>query len=79
MKQTVICFRTINPIYYNKGTEWETACDHFLAYYTNKTIEEAKKEVEEMNRNHPDKDAHGLPIDWTTVKEFFVSEQEPMD
>ena len=79
MKQTVICFRTINPIYYNKGTKWETTCDHFLAYYTYKTIEEAKKEVEEMNRNHPAKDGAGLPIDWTAVKEFFVSEQEPMD
>ena len=79
MKQTVICFRTINPVYYNKGTKWETSCDHFLAYYTYKTVEEAKREVEEMNKNHSEKDGIGLPIDWTVVKEFFVSEQEPMD
>ena len=78
MKQTVICYRTINPVYYNKGTKWETSCDHFLAYYTYKTVEEAKREVKEMNKNHSAKDGIGLPIDWTVVKEFFVSEQEEM-
>ena len=78
MKSTVICYKTINPVYYNKGTEWEKSCDHFLAYYTYKTVEEAKKEVAEINKNHPNKDTCGNPIDWTKVKEFFVSEQEEM-
>lgn len=78
MKQTVVCYKTINPVYYNKGTEWEKSCDQFLAYYTYKTVEEAKKEVAEINKNHPNKDTCGNPIDWTKVKEFFVSEQKEM-
>ena len=78
MKRTVICYKTITPTYYNKGTKWEKTCDEFLAYYTYKTVEEANREVEEMNANHPTKDACGNPIDWTEIAYFFVSEQEEM-
>lgn len=78
MKRTVVCYKTVEPTYYNKGTKWEKTCDEFLAYYTYKTIEEAKKEVEEMNANHPAVDACGNPIDWTKVAYFFVDEQEEM-
>lgn len=68
----------VNPVYYNKGTKWESTCDTFLAYYTCTTAEEAQKEVDEMNKNHPEKDACGFPIDWEKVAYFFVSEQEQM-
>lgn len=75
---TVICFRTKTPVIYNKGTKYETSCDHFLAYYTYKSVAEAEKEVAEMNAAHPAKLFNGDPIDWNVVKEFFVSEQEEM-
>lgn len=78
MKKAVICYKTIEPTYYNKGTKWEKTCDEFLAYYTNKSVEEALEEVKEMNASHPTKDGCGNPIDWTKVAYFFVNEQEEM-
>lgn len=78
MKQTVICYKTINPVYYNKGTKWEKTCDTFLAYYTYKTREAAEQEVAEMNANHPAKLWNGEPIDWEKIAYFFVDEQEEM-
>lgn len=78
MKQTVICYKTIEPKYYNKGTKYESSCDEFLAYYTYQTIEEARKTVEEMNKKHVEKDGAGNPIDWTKIAYFFVDEQEEM-
>ena len=76
---TTINYKTKVPTYYNKGTEWESSCDTFLAYYTYKTIEEAKIEVEEMNRTHPTHLFNGQPIDWEKIDHFFVDEQEMFD
>ncbi len=78
MKTTVICYKMINPVYYNKGTKWESTCDTFLAYYTNKTTEEAEKEVAEMNAKHSEKDGCGNPIDWEKVAYFFIDKQKEM-
>ena len=78
MKRTVICYRNNEPTYYNKGTKWEKTYNEFLAYYTYKTIEEAQKEVDEINATKPEKLWNGEKIDWTKIKEFFVSEQEEM-
>ena len=76
---TTICYRTIEPTIYNKGTDFEKRCDEFLAYYTCKSVEEAQKEVEMMNKTKPSTMSNGQSIDWNTVKEFFVSEQELFD
>jgi len=76
---TTICYKTKEPTYYNKGTEWEKSCDTFLAYYTCKTMEEAEVETEEMNRTHPTHYSNGLPIDWEKIDYFFVDEQEMFD
>lgn len=78
MKMTVVCCKTVEPVHYNKGASYETTHDEFLAYYTYKTIEEAEKEVEEMNANHPAVDACGNPINWAEIAYFFVDEQEEM-
>lgn len=78
MKKITICYKTVEPIYYNKGTKQEKSCDEFLAYYTHKTAEEAEKEVNEMNNNHPEKDSLGRPIDWKEIAYFFVKQQETM-
>lgn len=76
---TTINYKTTEPTVYNKGTEWEKTCDTFLAYYTCKTIEEAKVDVDEMNRTHPTHAGNGEPIDWNKVAYFFVDEQEMFD
>lgn len=73
---TTICYRTIEPTIYNKGTEYEKSNDTFLAYYTHKSIEEATTEVETLNATKPSTLFNGQKIDWNEVKEFFVDEQE---
>ena len=73
---TTICYRTIEPTIYNKGTEYEKSNDTFLAYYTCKSIEEATTEVETLNTTKPSTLSNGEKIDWNNIKEFFVDEQE---
>lgn len=67
--RTVICYKTNTQLY---------GVDEFLAYYTYKNIDEAKKEVEEINKNHPATLWNGQKIDWDNVKFFFVDRQELM-
>lgn len=76
--KTVICYKMKIPVYYNKGTQWESSCDSFLAYYTNKTVEAAQEEVNEINSTHPAKLWNSKPVNWEEVDYFFVSEQEEM-
>jgi hypothetical protein len=66
------------PVYYNKGTKYETTCDTFLAYYTYKNDEEAKAEAERLNAEKPATLWNGQPIDWTKIDHFFVNKQEEM-
>lgn len=33
MMQYVVCYKTKEPVIYNKGTQWETTCDTFLSFY----------------------------------------------
>ena len=73
---TTICYRTIEPTIYNKGTDFEKRCDELLAYYTCKSIEEATTEVETLNTTKPSTMFNGEKIDWNNIKEFFVDEQE---
>lgn len=76
---TTINYVTKEPTIYNKGSKWEASCDTFLAYYTYKTIEEAKAEVEEMNRTHPTYAGNGEPINWEKIDHFFIDEQDMFD
>ena len=76
---TVICYKMKEPVYYNKGTKYETTCDTFLAYYTYKNVEEAQVEVDELNNEKPTKLWNGEPINWDEIDFFFVDEQEEID
>ena len=72
MKITIIAYRTVEPVYYNKGTKYEKTCNEFLYKYcyrmTEKEIDvkiaRLNKEVKEVNGKR--------------VKEFFKDEQEEM-
>ena len=75
---TVICYKMKEPVVYNRGTKYESTCDHFLSYYTYKTQEEAQKEVDEINATKPAKLWNGEKVDWNKVDHFFVSDQEEM-
>ena len=48
-----ICYKTNEPVYYNKGTEWEKTCDTFMAHPFYGTKEQAEKRVKEYNENKP--------------------------
>ncbi len=79
MLQTVICYKTIQPIIYNKGTKYECSDDEFLAYYSGMTLEDAKAYVEEINTTHAKTWRHGDPVNWDNVAYYFVSQQEPFE
>lgn len=75
----VICYKTKEPVYYNKGTKWESSCDHFLLCYTWANDEKTKAEVERLNRERP-KDMYisrDMSID--DVDYFYASKQPEMD
>lgn len=57
-----ICYRTFD----NK---------EYLFRICYKPFEKVEKEVEEINKNKPEK-INDDKIDWTYVKEFFASQQE---
>lgn len=78
MMMTVVCYETKEPVFYNKGTEYERTHTTFLSYYTYATIEQAQIEVDRLNTEKPATLQNGQTIDWAKVKRFFVSQQENM-
>lgn len=68
MKKILVCYKVKEPIVFDRTSIYSA----FLAYYTYKTIEEAQKEVDEMNRTHPVKDSCGHLIDWEMIDHFFI-------
>ena len=80
-KIPVICYKTKTPTVYNRGTRYEKTCDTFLAGYGEKTPEENKAFVKELNSN-PEKFAQycaEMRIPVHTVAYFYHYEQEPFD
>ena len=72
-----ICYKLNNPIYYNKGTKWEKACDTFLAYYTYKNDEEAQAEAKKLTAEKPAVLPTGVPAP-ADVAYYFVKKQGKM-
>ena len=73
---TAICYKTKEPVYYNKGTKNEKTCDHFLSYLTWKDEKAAQEEVDKLNAEKPNTLWNGIKVDWNTVDHFFVNIQE---
>ena len=71
-----VCYKTVEPTVYNKGTQWETTCDEFLAYLTYETLEDVQAECERLNAEKPNALWNGRPVDWTQVAYFYAVEQE---
>lgn len=74
-----MCYKTKEPVYYNKGTKYESSCDTFLSYYASSDDEIAKAEVERLNKEKPEKDERGCTIDWDNIDYFFINKQEPFE
>lgn len=71
-----ICYKTKEPVYYNKGTEYEKACDTFLMNTFWGTMEQAQEEVNRLNKERPKTNRNGEPIKWDEIDYFFADEQE---
>ena len=67
--KTVICYKVRKSMF---------NCDHFLAYYTNMTLEQGQAEAEKLNTEKPEKLFNGQPIDWNNVLYFYADQQEEM-
>ena len=74
-----MCYKTKEPVYYNKGTEYETTCDEFLFCYASCDDTIAYAEAERLNREKPEKDKRGRTIDWNEIDYFFINKQELFD
>ena len=69
----VICYELVEPIVYNKGTQWEKTCREFLKSYAQyMTEEELQKRIDELN-NQPVKMEEGRE-----VKRYFIDRQREM-
>ena len=71
-----ICYKTKEPVYYNKGTKYEQTCDTFLMNIFYGTKEQAQKEVDRLNKEHPATNRTGAPINWDEIDYFFTDVQE---
>ena len=81
-----ICYKTKEPVVYNKGTKYEKSNDTFLLHYysTEGTKEEQRAKAiakaEKYNREHTTGDRlMDRTIEWDNIEKFFVSEQEMFD
>lgn len=72
-----ICYKTKTPVVYNKGTQWESSCDEFLAYYTNYSDERAQAEADRLNTEKPEFLPTGAPAH-CDERFYFVHKQEAM-
>lgn len=72
-KLNTICYELVDPIVYNKGTQWEKHCSKFLKYYViDMTKEEIQKRVDTLN-------AQSVKMEeGREVKRYFADSQEEM-
>lgn len=71
-----MCYKTKEPVYYNKGTKYEKTHDEFLSYYASCDDAIAYAEAERLNREKPEKDERGYAIDWNKIDYFFINKQD---
>lgn len=75
-----ICYKTKEPVYYNKGTKWEKTNSEFLARYGCVQKEENYKLVERLNAHDEAalKFCNISPEKLATIDYFFVNYQEDL-
>lgn len=73
-----LCYKTKNPVVYNKGTKWEKQDDEFLAMYVSYNDIKAQAIANDLNKNKPAMLPNGRPIDWNEIDYFFINKQDEM-
>ena len=79
MLVNTICYKTKNPVYFNKGTQYEKKHDTFLMGIIWGTKERAQAEADRLNRERPTRYGNGEPLNWDEIDYFFASEQEDFE
>lgn len=76
MLMNTICYKQKVPTVYNRGTKYESSCDHFLYVYASADKVQAQKRVDELNA----KLAQGISkyddLDMTNIEYFYLDRQE---
>lgn len=73
-----ICYKTVVPHYFEKGTPWEKTKDHFLAFITCEPLEKAIEIARELNETRPNgyNGRKFYDFDINEVDYFYAVEQE---
>lgn len=78
MMMNVICYKTKDPIVYNKGTKWERSHDTFLYKYVYGNETDTQNLVNELNEMLKDGVTTHDGLDMTKIAKFYPSKQEEM-
>ena len=78
MTEICINYRTVNPVVYNAGTQWESQCSEFLAWLA-WSEDSARAEVERLNSDKEYREtrcrARGVR-NVENIAEFFYTVEE---
>ena len=74
-----LCYKTKEPVVYNKGTGYETSCDHFLLGYIGYDEEHAQKVCDDLMRHKNATTSSGITIPWDEIDYLYIHEQEEFD
>lgn len=70
-----MCYKTKEPVYYNKGTRYETTSDTFLFWINDRvTLEQMQELANELNATKPQKYMH-FELDWDKIEYLYAGEQ----
>lgn len=78
MKIPTICYKTKEPVYYNKGTKWEKTCSDFLFMEVHGDISFARQKLMEYNKMLDSGVEKCNGLDFTKVSFFYINMQEEM-
>ena len=73
-----LCYKTKNPVIYNKGTIWEKQDDEFLAMYVSYNDQEAQAIADKLNSEKPNELPNGRNINWNEIAYFYINKQDEM-
>ena len=81
MLKPIVCYKTKEPVYYNKGTQWESTCDHFLLWYmpSSMSVEQVQAICDKLNTERPET-FDKMPIPWKekNIAYLYANAQEEM-
>lgn len=78
MLMNTICYKQKVPTVYNRGTKYESSCDHFLYQYVYGDDEHAQKAADKLNLMLKEGVERHDGLDMTNIAYFYINKQEEM-